>query len=266
MTISIILTATIIFLCILADRFSNRFGMPALILFMFVGMLFGSDGLLKIPFDNYTLAEQFCSIALIFIMFYGGFNTKWSIARPVAVRAILLSTLGVIITAGITAFLCHICLHFSIAESFLIGAVLSSTDAASVFSILRQKKLNLKDGTASLLEMESGSNDPVSYMLTLIGIGILASSGQSNLGYTIFAQLTYGCLLGVLFALLAILLLTKTRLIAEGLDTIFMIAIVLLCYGLSSFVGGNAYLSVYLLGILIGNSPIKNKSDRKSVV
>ena len=252
MTISIILTATIIFLCILADRFSNRFGMPALILFMFVGMLFGSDGLLKIPFDNYTLAEQFCSIALIFIMFYGGFNTKWSIARPVAVRAILLSTLGVIITAGITAFLCHICLHFSIAESFLIGAVLSSTDAASVFSILRQKKLNLKDGTASLLEMESGSNDPVSYMLTLIGIGILASSGQSNLGYTIFAQLTYGCLLGVLFALLAIRLLTKTRLIAEGLDTIFMIAIVLLCYGLSSFVGGNAYLSVYLLGILIG--------------
>lgn len=260
MTISIILTATIIFLCILADRFSNRFGMPALILFMFVGMLFGSDGLLKIPFDNYTLAEQFCSIALIFIMFYGGFNTKWSIARPVAVRAILLSTLGVIITAGITAFLCHICLHFSIAESFLIGAVLSSTDAASVFSILRQKKLNLKDGTASLLEMESGSNDPVSYMLTLIGIGILASSDQSNLGYTIFAQLTYGCLLGVLFALLAIRLLTKTRLIAEGLDTIFMIAIVLLCYGLSSFVGGNAYLSVYLLGILIGNSPIKNKS------
>ena len=124
--------------------------MPALILFMFVGMLFGSDGLLKIPFDNYTLAEQFCSIALIFIMFYGGFNTKWSIARPVAVRAILLSTLGVIITAGITAFLCHICLHFSIAESFLIGAVLSSTDAASVFSILRQKKLNLKDGTAYL--------------------------------------------------------------------------------------------------------------------
>lgn len=161
--------------------------MPALILFMFVGMLFGSDGLLKIPFDNYTLAEQFCSIALIFIMFYGGFNTKWSIARPVAVRAILLSTLGVIITAGITAFLCHICLHFSIAESFLIGAVLSSTDAASIFSILRQKKLNLKDGTASLLEMESGSNDPVSYMLTLIGIGILASSDQSNPGYTIFA-------------------------------------------------------------------------------
>lgn len=260
MTISIILTATIIFLCILADRFSNRFGMPALILFMFVGMLFGSDGLLKIPFDNYTLAEQFCSIALIFIMFYGGFNTKWSIARPVAVRAILLSTLGVIITAGITAFLCHICLHFSVAESFLIGAVLSSTDAASVFSILRQKKLNLKDGTASLLEMESGSNDPVSYMLTLIGIGILASSDQNNLGYTIFAQLTYGCLLGVLFALLAIRLLTQTRLIAEGLDTIFMIAIVLLCYGLSSFVGGNAYLSVYLLGILIGNSPIKNKS------
>lgn len=260
MTISIILTATIIFLCILADRFSDRFGMPALILFLFIGILFGSDGILKIPFDNYTLAEQFCSIALLFIMFYGGFNTKWSIARPVAVRALLLSTLGVIITAGITALLCHFCLHFPVPESFLIGAVLSSTDAASVFSILRKKKLNLKDGTASLLEMESGSNDPVSYMLTVIGVGLLSSQSQSNLGYAIFAQLTYGCILGVFFAMLAIWLLTKTPFIAEGLDTIFMIAIVLLCYGLSSLVGGNAYLSVYLCGILIGNSPIKNKS------
>lgn len=260
MTLSIILTATIIFLCILADRFSDRFGMPALILFLFIGMLFGSDGILKIPFDNYTLAEQFCSIALLFIMFYGGFNTKWSIARPVAVRALLLSTLGVIITAGITALLCHFCLHFSIPESFLTGAVLSSTDAASVFSILRKKKLNLKDGTASLLEMESGSNDPVSYMLTIIGVGLLSSQTESNLGYAIFAQLTYGCILGVLFALLAIWLLTRTPFIAEGLDTIFMIAVVLLCYGLSSQIGGNAYLSVYLCGILIGNSPIKNKS------
>ncbi|MGN0154688.1 MAG: potassium/proton antiporter [Lachnospiraceae bacterium] len=260
MTTGIILTAAIIFLCILADRFSDKAGMPALILFMFIGMLFGSDGILKIPFDNYNLTETFCSIALLFIMFYGGFNTKWQSARPVAVKSVLLSTIGVVITAGITAFLCHIFLKFSIAESFLIGAVLSSTDAASVFSILRQKKLNLKDGTASLLEMESGSNDPVAYMLTVIGIGLLGAGEGGNLFYAVFAQLIYGCAIGILFALGAVWLLTKSSLIADGLDTIFMIATVLLCFGLSSLVGGNAYLSVYLMGIITGNSHIKNKN------
>lgn len=260
MTIGIILVAAVIFLCILADKFSGKFGMPALILFMFIGMLFGSDGILKIPFDNFKMAEDFCSIALLFIMFYGGFNTKWKLAKNVAVKAVLLSTLGVLITAGITAILCHTFLKFSMAESFLTGAVLSSTDAASVFSILRQKKLNLKDGTASLLEMESGSNDPVSYMLTLIGIGLLRAGEGGSILYNIFAQLVYGSAIGILFAFGAVWLLTKSDLIIDGLDTIFMIAMVLLCYGLSDFVGGNAYLSVYLMGIITGNSKIKNKN------
>lgn len=259
MTVGIILVAVIIFLCIMANRFSDKFGMPALILFMFIGMIFGSDGILKIPFDNFHMAENFCSIALLFIMFYGGFNTKWKLARSVAVKAVLLSTLGVLITAGCTAVCCHFFLKFSITESFLVGAVLSSTDAASVFSILRQKKLNLKDGTASLLEMESGSNDPVSYMLTFIGIGLLGLGDGGSLLYNTFAQLAYGSAIGILFAFFAVRILTKSSLIANGLDTIFMIATVLLCYGLSSFIGGNAYLSVYLMGIIVGNSPIKNK-------
>ena len=260
MTAGIILIAIIIFLCILANRFSDKFGMPALILFMFIGMLFGSDGILKIPFDDFHMAENFCSIALLFIMFYGGFNTKWKLAKNVAVKAVLLSTLGVLVTAGITAVCCHVFLKFSIVESFLVGAVLSSTDAASVFSILRQKKLNLKDGTASLLEMESGSNDPVSYMLTVIGISLLGAGEGNSLLYNTFAQLIYGSAIGILFAVCAVKILTKSSLITDGLDTIFMIATVLLCYGLSDFVGGNSYLSVYLMGIIVGNSPIKNKN------
>ena len=138
MAVGIILVSSVIFLSILAEKFSARLGMPALILFMFIGMLFGSDGILKIPFDNFHLTENICSIALIFIMFYGGFNTKWQAAKPIAVKSILLSTLGVVITAGITALLCHFFLHFSTLESFMIGAVLSSTDAASVFAILRK--------------------------------------------------------------------------------------------------------------------------------
>lgn len=258
-TIGILLISCVILLCVLAEKFSDKFGMPALILFMFIGMLFGSDGILKIPFDNFTLAEQICSIALIFIMYYGGFNTKWQAAKEVAVKSVLMSTVGVVLTAVITAVLCRCFLHLSMIESFLIGAVLSSTDAASVFAILRKKKLNLRDGTASLLEVESGSNDPVSYMLTIIAINLMNADKHINIAAIIILQIALGLLIGVIFSKISIVIMTKTKLISEGLDTIFVIAMVLSCYGIASLVGGNAYLSVYIMGILVGNSRIKNK-------
>ena len=109
--------AIIILLCIAAEKFSDRFGLPALILFMFIGMLFGSDGILKIGFDDFSLAETICSIALVFIMFYSGFNTKWSAAKPVAGRAILLSSVGVVFTALLTALFCHVLLGLTLAEA-----------------------------------------------------------------------------------------------------------------------------------------------------
>lgn len=260
MTITLLLVAIVILLCVLAEKFSGKFGMPALILFMFIGMLFGSDGIFKIPFDDYRLAENICSIALLFIMFYGGFNLKWKLAKDVAVKSILLSTIGVAVTAVVTALFVKLLLGYSWIESFLVGAVLGSTDAASVFAILRQKKLNLKDSTASLLEMESGSNDPMAYMLTFIAMGMINSGGTEHIILQIFLQLVVGVLVGVAFALLTIKLMSKTKLISDGLDTIFMIAMVLICYGLSQIFGGNAYLSVYIMGIIIGNSPIKNKA------
>lgn len=261
MTITIVIlgVALVILLCVLAEKFSDKFGMPALILFMFIGMLFGSDGVMGIPFENFKLAENICSVALVFIMFYGGFNTKWDVAKSVAGKAITLSTLGVVITAGVTTVLCSVVLHLSFEESFLIGAVLSSTDAASVFAILRKKKLNLKDGTASILEVESGSNDPVSYLLTIIAIGIMTNGDSGNIFLTIIMQIALGIIAGIGMAKLSVFIMTKTRLISEGLDMVFMIAVVLACYGLTAFIGGNAYLSVYLFGILMGNSKIKNK-------
>ena len=151
MAIMLLLCCAVILSCIVANRFSNKFGMPALLCFMALGMIFGSDGLFKISFDNYTMTEQLCTIALIFIMFYGGFGTKWQTAKPVAAKAVILSTLGVVATALLTCLFCYKVLHFSFSESFLAGAVLSSTDAASVFSILRSKNLNLKHATAPLL-------------------------------------------------------------------------------------------------------------------
>ena len=252
--------ACIIFLSILAEKFSDKFGMPALILFMFIGILFGSDGVVKIDFDNFSVAENLCSFALIFIMFYGGFNTKWKEAKKVAVKSILLSTVGVVITAAVTALLCRVCLGMSVEESFLIGAVLGSTDAASVFAILKKKKLNLKDGTASLLELESGSNDPVAYLLSIVAITFVNTGEMGNVFQTITLQLVVGVLVGIILAKTAYKILTEADIVSEGLDTLFIIAMVLGCYALTSWLNGNAFLAVYLFGIYLGNKRINNKA------
>lgn len=255
----LLLAAAVILLCIIANKFSYRFGMPALLLFMALGMVFGSDGLFKIQFESFGIAENVCTAGLIFIMFYGGFCVKWKTAKPVAAKSIVLSTLGVVLTSLFTALFCYLVLGLSPAESFLIGAVISSTDAASVFSILRSKKLNLRDGTASLLEVESGSNDPAAYMLTIIGIQLVQGSSGSLL-YMVFAQLVYGVVIGVLVALVGVWILQKLNIVTEGLDTIFVIALVLISYALPVMIGGNGFLSVYITGIILGNSRIKNKT------
>ena len=255
---TILLVSGIIFSCMIANRFSDRIGMPALIFFMVVGMVFGSEGVFKIPFDNFQMAEQICSIALIFIMFYGGFCTKWTAAKPVLAKAALCSTVGVFLTALLTGLFCYYVLKFNLAGSFLIGAVTSSTDAASVFSILRSKKLNLKDGTASLLEIESGSNDPVSYMLTMIGITLLNHSGIS-IPVLLISQIIFGIAIGCAVAYIGILLLIHSKIIPQSFEQIFMIGLILLAFGLASLIGGNGYLSVYLMGIILGNRKIHSK-------
>ena len=147
----LLLCGIVFIVCILSNKLSTKIGVPALLLFILLGMLCGSDGLFKIQFSDYHFTDQICSVALIFIMFYGGFGTNWKVARPVAPQAILLSSLGVVITAALTGLFCHYVLRMTLLEGLLIGAVISSTDAASVFSILRSKKLNLKHGLASML-------------------------------------------------------------------------------------------------------------------
>ena len=134
MTSSILLSSIIIILCIIVSKISIKVGVPSLLLFLLLGMAFGSDGLLKIQFDDYKIAEQLCTITLIFIMFYGGFGTNWNVAKPVAKKAFLLSFIGTFITSMVTGALCYFVLKFELFESFLIGSVIGSTDAASVFS------------------------------------------------------------------------------------------------------------------------------------
>lgn len=258
----LLLSAVVIFACIVFNKLSNKIGIPTLIIFIALGMIFGSDGLFKIQFENFEFAEQICTVCLIFIMFYGGFNTNWQEARKVAGRAVLLSTFGVIITAALTGLFCHYVLKFDLYESLLVGAVLSSTDAASVFSVLRSRQLSLKYGTASLLELESGSNDPFSYMLTLFVLSLM-KGGQTAGGVLelVFTQLVFGIGLAILIACLAVQFLKRFDFGNSNYDTIFVFAAAILAYALPVAVGGNGYLSVYIVGIVLGNCRIENKKS-----
>lgn len=255
----LLFVACVILLCIWTSRLSSRFGVPTLLVFIVLGMVFGSDGIFKIPMDNFRLVQEICGIALAFIMFYGGFGTNWNRAKPVAGKALALSTLGVILTALVTAVFCHIVLGFGFVESLLIGSVTSSTDAASVFSILRAQKLNLKENTASLLELESGSNDPASYLMTITALTLLSGTVGGELAVMTLLQIVAGVLMGLLSAAFSIFVLNKKRLTVEGFNTLFVLAMVLLSYALTALLGGNGYLSVYLFGILLGNSRIIDK-------
>ena len=285
--ISPILIAMIILICVFLDRVSDRFGIPVLLGFILLGIFFGSDGVVKIPFDNYSFAEQVCSIALIFIMFYGGFGTNWEHARPAAGKAVLLSTFGVLMTAGVTGVLCHYILSISWIESFLIGALLSSTDAASVFSILRSKQLNLKYNTASLLELESGSNDPVAYMMTAILITVAKGSLNSyQLIQMLVLQIGGGIVCGILFAAVSVYLMKHYRFMewanknfAPNAEAQPARLIIEVSNPADSSIAGyfqkkgyetedgkldagkTTYFLRLIVGIVLGNSDIKNKTN-----
>lgn len=259
LSIVLLIVALVLFACVAFNKLSSRLGVPTLLAFILLGMAFGTDGIVKIPFDNYGFTEQICSTALVFIMFYGGFGTSWQAAKPVAKRSLLLSTLGVVATALLTGVFCHFALGLGWLEGLLIGSVLGSTDAASVFSILRARQLALKENSASLLEVESGSNDPAAYMLTTIVL--TAMQGGVTLRSVVgmlAAQVLFGVAFGVAIGLGAMWALKRLQ-FGDGFDTIFVLAVAVISYALPAVLGGNGYLSTYLTGILLGNSDIRNK-------
>lgn len=256
---ALMLFSLVILFAIFTNKFIKGLGIPSLLFFMALGMLCGSDGIFKINYEDFTITKEMCSIALGFIIFYGGFCTKWRTAKPIIYKAAVLSTLGVFATAAFTCVFCHYILNVDFLESFLIGAVISSTDAASVFSILKSKNLNLKDNTAPLLEIESGSNDPMSYILVILAITLLQGQSVNFVLILFLKQMLLGILTGVVIAKFATAVFEKTKIIAEGNDTLFVIALVLCAYALPEFYSGNPFLSVYFLGIILGNARIKNK-------
>ena len=262
MNTMLLMMSVIILLCIILNIISSKIGVPVLLAFILLGMVFGSDGIFKIKFDDFKQAETICSFALIFIMFYGGFGTNINEAKPIALKAGLLSSVGVLLTSVFVALFGHYILRFSWINSMLIGAVISSTDAASVFSILRDRHLNLKDNTASILEVESGSNDPFAYMITMIVIKIIAGGiTPFNIFTMLFLQLFLGVLCGVLIALIFRYFINKFIIHTPGFNMVLIIAVALLSYALPNVLGGNGYLSVYITGIILGNSDIRGKKD-----
>ena len=255
----LLLTAVVLLACLVGQRLSRKLGIPTLFFFIALGMLFGSDGLLRIEFSNYEFAGNVCSAALIVIMFYGGFGTNWNVAKPVAARSVLLSTAGVLITAGLTGLFCRFVLGMTLLEGMLAGAVLGSTDAASVFSILRSQRLNLRYGTASMLEIESGSNDPCAYMLTVIVLSLMGGGVTAGgVAYAVFAQLVYGAAAGAAVAFAARHILRAQR-PDEGAGAILLVAAALASYALPALIGGNGYLGAYIAGILLGNGELPGK-------
>jgi len=256
-----IIGGLILLICISSSKILYRFGVPMLLIFIVLGMLFGSDGLVGIYFDNYDLTSTICSLALVFIMFYGGFGTNWNTARKSAVPSILMSSFGVIITAGLTGLFCYFVLGTNLLEGLLIGAVAGSTDAASVFSILRSQKLNLKGTLAPLLEIESGSNDPIAYMLAIIILTLMSNAGASLILPMLIKQIVFGLLVGSILAILAVKIMRIVNFEVEGFYTIYVTAIAILSYAISEYFGGNGFLSVYMAGIIIGNSKIPHKKS-----
>ena len=255
----LILCSSVILLAIFSSKCLDALGIPALLFFMCLGMLFGTDGIFKISFADFANTKDIASLALGFIIFYGGFCTKWATAKPIIAKAAVLSTAGVFLTAVLTSVFCHFVLELSFLESFLIGAVISSTDAASVFSILKAKNLHLKENTAPLLEIESGSNDPMSYVLVILAITLMQNQSSGFVIALFFKQMIFGILIGVLVAKISIYIYEKTSIITDENGSLFIIALVLLSYLLPFFCDGNPFLAVYFLGIILGNANILNK-------
>lgn len=251
-----LIVAALLGLSVIASKASGLFGIPVLVLFLAIGMLAGADGPGRIYFDDARLSQSVGIVAMSFILFSGGLDTSWPRVRPVAVKGLVMATVGVLITAALIAVFAIAFLQFSLLEGFLLGAVISSTDAAAVFGVLRTREVRLAGDLEPLIEFESASNDPMAVFLTVGVISLITTPGASVLDLApMFAlQMALGAGLGYAIGRGAVWVINRLRLNADGLYVIATITVVLLAYGATTVVGGNGFLAVYLAGIVMGNS------------
>lgn len=265
MTVSIenilLIGSLLLLVSILAGKTSYKFGVPVLVFFLLTGMIAGSEGIGGIYFDNPVMARFIGVVAFNFILFSGGLETRFSSIKPVLYQGITLSTLGVLVTAGATGTFVYYITDFSIFESLLVGAIISSTDAAAVFSILRSKNIALKDNLRPTLELESGSNDPMANVLTVVLISLVNTPDKSATEIIVFllSQLLIGGLLGLLFGYINSKIINKIQLDFIGLYPVLIMALMFLTYSVTDATGGNGFLAVYLSAVYLGNQNLIRK-------
>lgn len=256
-------TSILILVSIIGSKIASRYGIPAILLFLVLGMLTGSDGPGGIPFDDPYITEFLGIIALAYIIFAGALSTNWKSIRPVLWSGISLSTLAVVITALLIGGIIHIVFKLSFLKGLLLGAIVSSTDAAAVFSILRSRKMGLKYNLKPLLELESGSNDPAAVILTMGILKILTTpeSAHHALMTMFIWQIISGIFFGYGMGRLLIHTFNKLKLEHEGLYPVLSFGSVLFIYSITTFAGGSGFLAVYVAGLILGNSNIFQKSN-----
>ncbi|MBM5824131.1 MAG: potassium/proton antiporter [Cyanobacteria bacterium M_surface_10_m2_119] len=259
---AVLLAGVLLLLGIASSKFSARLGVPVLVLFLSVGMLAGSEGLGRIPFENYGLANSIGSVALALILFDGGLRTSLAAVRLVWQPALALSTVGVLLTSLLTGVVAAHVLGLPLLQGLLLGSIVGSTDAAAVFSVLRTSGLKLPERVTATLEVESGSNDPMAIFLTLGLIGVIAGDAGSaaDLLKLFISQFGIGGLVGIGVGRLATWAVNRINLDYPGLYPLLALAFGLLSFGLAAVLGGSGFLAVYLAGIVLGSSSIVFRS------
>lgn len=251
----------LLLLSIIASKVSGKIGVPMLLLFLVIGMLAGSEGPGGIYFDDAGIAQAVGVVALVLILFAGGLDTKWKSVKPVLRQGIALSTAGVLLTTLLLGWFIHVLTELTWVESMLLGSIVSSTDAAAVFAVLRSRNVRLKHDLQSLLELESGSNDPMAVFLTLGFIRLLLEPETSLLAFIpmFIQQMIVGAVIGYGAGLVIIRIINRLRLEYEGLYPVLTLSLIFLTYSLITLIGGNGFLAAYIAGIVIGNGEFIHK-------
>ena len=266
----LLIGAILIFCSILISKTGYRFGIPTLLLFLLVGMGFGSDGL-GLQFDSASDAQFIGMMALSIILFTGGMDTKLHDIRPVLAQGILLSTVGVLVTTLLTGGFIYFLSSSTSADialplltSLLLAATMSSTDSASVFNLLRSQKMNLKENLRPMLELESGSNDPMAYMLTIALIQVVASGSDLSIGGVakdLLVQFFFGGVIGFAFGKFSVWLINKIELSNASLYPILLLSLVFITFTTTDLLKGNGYLAVYIAGVVVGNARLAFRKE-----
>ncbi len=259
----LLIASSLILISVGIAKFSDNLGVPALLLFIGVGVFAGSEGPGGIFFNDASLAQAIGIIALVFILFSGGLETDWKFVKPVAKPSFVLATVGVLLTATITAVFISLILKISFVWALLLGSIISSTDAAAVFSILNTRSISLKGKLKPLLELESGSNDPMAVFLTIGSIQLLLNPESSVMSLILlfFLQMGIGAGFGFGFGKLMVYLMNKLNFSYEGIYPVFSIAMCVLIFSITNVIGGSGFLAIYIAGIIVGNSSFVHKKS-----